>query len=253
MLIWKVRVEVPPTGMLAGENDLLIVAGLATVSVAVLLVVPVPPLLEPTAPVMLFLTPLVVPFTLTESVHETPAAIVPPVRLTNELPPVVENVPPQLSTAFGVLATTTPAGRESLKATAVSATVEFGLAMVKVSVEVPFTGTLAGAKLLLMTGGATTVMLAEAVRPVPPWVEVMALVVLFLTPAVVPFTFTLKVQEPLVAKLAPDKVITLVFCVAVMVPLPQLPVRPLGVEITKPAGSVSLKPIALSEVVVFGF
>ena len=38
------------------------------------------------------------------------------------------------------------------------------------------------------------------------------------------------------------RLITLVPCVAVIVPPPQEPVRPLGVEITRPAGSVSLKP-----------
>ncbi len=38
---------------------------------------------------------------------------------------------------------------------------------------------------------------------------------------------------------------TFVACVAVIVPPPQLPVRPLGVETTRPAGSVSLKPMPL--------
>jgi hypothetical protein len=38
-------------------------------------------------------------------------------------------------------------------------------------------------------------MLAEAVPPVPPSVEVTAPVVLFFVPAVVPVTFTEKVQE----------------------------------------------------------
>jgi hypothetical protein len=38
-----------------------------------------------------------------------------------------------------------------------------------------------------------------------------------------------------------------------MVPPPQLPVRPLGVETTKPAGSVSVKPMPLKDVVALPF
>jgi hypothetical protein len=248
LLIWKMSTEVPPTTMLFGENVLVIVAGLATTSVAVLLVVPVPPSVELTAPVTLFLVPGEVPFTLTESVHELAAATVPPVRLTDELPAVLLKVPPQLFTRFGLLATCTPAGKVSAKATPVSVVAEFGLVMVKLNVEVAFTAMLAGEKPLLMVGGATTVTLAEAVLPVPPLVEVTAPVVLFLTPAAVPVTFTFKVQEELAATLAPDRLITPEPAVPEAVP-PQVLVSPLGVEITRPDGSVSLKPTPLSVVV----
>jgi hypothetical protein len=89
--------------------------------------------------------------------------------------------------------------------------------------------------------------------PVPPWVEVTFPVVLFLAPAVVPVTLTLKVQEELAAKLAPDKLMTPAPAVAVMVPPPQLPVSPLGEPTIRPDGSESLKPIPVSVVVVFGF
>ena len=41
--------------------------------------------------------------------------------------------------------------------------------------------------------------------------------------------------------------------VAVIVPAPQVPVRPFGVEITRPAGSVSLKPTPVRAVVVLLF
>jgi hypothetical protein len=41
--------------------------------------------------------------------------------------------------------------------------------------------------------------------------------------------------------------------VAVIVPAPHVPVSPFGVEITRPAGSVSLKVTPVSAVVVFGF
>ena len=89
----------------------------------------------------------------------------------------------------------------------------------------------------------TTVTLAEAVPPVPPSVDDTAPVVLFLTPAVPPVTFTLNVHEVLAASVAPDKLTRLVPCVAVMVPPPQDPVWPLGVAITRPAGKLSVKPI----------
>ena len=68
-----------------------------------------------------------------------------------------------------------------------------------------------------------------------------------------PVTFTAKVHEVLDARLAPVKLITFVACVAVIVPPPQLPVRPLGVETTRPVGRVSLKPTPVSVVVLLLF
>lgn len=61
-----------------------------------------------------------------------------------------------------------------------------------------------------------------------------------------PVTFTANVHDPPPGRLAPDKLITFVPAVAVMVPAPQLPVRPLGVETTRPAGSVSVKPMPVN-------
>jgi hypothetical protein len=69
----------------------------------------------------------------------------------------------------------------------------------------------------------------------------------------VPVTFTENVHEVLCASVAPVRLITLVACVAVIVPPPQLPTRPLGVETTKPAGNVSLNPTPVSVVVVLLF
>jgi len=51
------------------------------VIVAVLLVVPGPPFADVTAPVVLFLTPAVVPVTVTENMHVPLAAIVAPVSV----------------------------------------------------------------------------------------------------------------------------------------------------------------------------
>jgi len=53
-------------------------------------------------------------------------------------------------------------------------------------------------------------MLAEAVPPVPPSVEVTLPVVLFCKPAAMPVTFTENTQELLAARLAPVRLITLV-------------------------------------------
>lgn len=162
-------------------------------------------------------------------------------------PPLVVSVP--LQTVLVPLAIVSPAGSTSVKATPVRATeLTAGLVMVKPSDVVVFTAIELGLNALAIEGGATTTMLAEAAPPVPPSFDVTALVVLFLVPALVPVTFTLKVQEALAARLAPDRLITLVFCVAVIVPPPHEPVRPLGVEMTNPTGKVSVKPTPVSVV-----
>jgi hypothetical protein len=93
-----------------------------------------------------------------------------------------------------------------------------------------------------MVGGAITLKLAVAGLPVPPSLDATLPVVLFCAPAVVPVTLTENVHEPFPDKLAPDRLIVLVPCVAVMVPPPQEPVNPLGFEIARPEGRVSLNP-----------
>ena len=164
---------------------------------------------------------------------------------------VVVSVPPQ--TVAEVVATVKPVGSVSVNATPVRATVlAAGLVMVNVSEVVPFKAMEAGLNTLAMDGGAMTLMLAEAVPPVPPSLDVTFPVVLFLIPAVVPVTFTENVQELLAAMVPPLRLITPDPAVAVMVPLPQEPVMPFGVETTRPAGSVSVNPTPVSAVVVLG-
>src|SRR5713226_1778642 len=99
--------------------------------------------------------------------------------------------------------------------------------MVKVRLVEPVSGMLAAPNALMITGGATTVMLALEVFPVPPSVEVTC-TLLFFTPAVVPVTFTVAVP-------------------------PQVLDNPLGVATTRPAGRLSVKAIPVSAMVVFGF
>jgi hypothetical protein len=95
--------------------------------------------------------------------------------------------------------------------------------------------------------GVCTTRLAVAALPAPPSFELTALVVLFCVPAVVPVTFTEKVQEELAASVAPDRLTEPDPAVAVMAPPPQEPARPLGEDTTSPAGRVSVKPTPVSD------
>lgn len=100
--------------------------------------------------------------------------------------------------------------------------------------------------------GPSTLTLAEAVLPVPPSVEVTAVVTLFCIPAVMPVTFTAKLQVEFAASVASEKLTLVAPAAAEIVPPPQLPDNPLGVEMTKPAGNVSVKPTPLRELLAFG-
>ena len=100
--------------------------------------------------------------------------------------------------------------------------------------------------------GPTTVIWAEAVPPFAASVEVTALVTLFCTPAAAPATFTAKVHEAPAAKLEPDRLTLFEQAAAVIVPPPQVPVNPLGVDTVSPDGRVSAKPIPLRELAEFG-
>ena len=130
---------------------------------------------------------------------------------------VVVSVPPQ--TVAEAFATVKPVGSVSVKATPVKATAfAAGFVIVNVSEVVAFSAMLDGLKTLAIDGGATTLMLAEAVPPVPPSVEVTLPVVLFCKPAAIPVTFTANVQEELAAIVPPLRLMTFVPCVAVIVP-----------------------------------
>jgi hypothetical protein len=142
-------------------------------------VVPVPPLVALTVPVVLLLMPLLVAVTFTETAQLLLTGIDPPLRLIVVAAAGAVNVPPQVLVAPGVLATCIPAGKASLTATPVRVTVlAAGLVMVRVRVEVPFTLMGSGAKALVIVGAALTAKLAEAVVPAPPFVELTVPVVL---------------------------------------------------------------------------
>src|SRR5215467_1784966 len=80
-----------------------------------------------------------------------------------------------------------------------------------------------------------TVRVADAALPFPPSMEVTA-EVLFFRPAVVPVTLTWNVHTLFAASVAPDRLTPPLPAVAVMVPPPHDPLRPLGVATTRPAG-----------------
>ena len=113
---------------------------------------------------------------MTETVQLPPAASLPPDKLTVPLPAAAAAVPPQVLLTFGVDATTSPAGKMSVKAIPDRAMV-FGLPMAKLSPVVPFSGIELAPKVFVTDGGLATVRFALAVLPVPPLVELTAPVV----------------------------------------------------------------------------
>ena len=169
-----------------------------TINVAVFEVAPRTAVsVEVTGLVVLLKVPAEVAVTSTVSVQLPPTAMVPPLRVSVVSPDTGEKVgEPQFKVlAIGALATCRPAGRLSVKPTPVSGTVfPAGSVSVKVSVVIPPCTIVLGAKDLVMVGGATTVSVAEAVFPFPPFVEVTEPLVLFFKPLVTPVTLTVTVQ-----------------------------------------------------------
>jgi hypothetical protein len=159
--------------------------------------------------------------------------------------------PPQVPVKpFGV-ETVNPAGKGSEKPTPVSAIEVFGLVTLKLRLVLPPTAIDIAPKLLVMEGGFATVRLAVEVLPLPPLVDETVTELLFV-PGAVPVTFTEKVQLAEAVSVAPDKVTDPDPPVAVIVPPPQVPVKPLGVETAIPAGKVSVKATPVSAIDVFG-
>jgi hypothetical protein len=188
--------------------------------------------------------------------------MLPPVRLMLVEFAAAVTVPPQVLLTPGVDATCSPPVSVSLNAIPFSALVLLaGLVIVKVAVVVPFNEIAAAPNAFEIVGGATTFRVAVLlVVPVPPWVELIAPVVFRASPSTVPVTLTDKVQDALCATLAPERLITPVPAVAVIVP-PQVFVTP-GVPATTSVadpgppltGSVSLNatPLRSPAAVVFG-
>jgi hypothetical protein len=160
----------PFSAIVAAPNTFAIVGGPSTLTDA-FEVFPAPAVADVTV-TLLFFTPPAVPVTFTLKVHDALAANVALARLT--LPEPAEAVivpPPQVpANPFGV-ATTNPAGSESVNATPVNVDEEFGLFTTKVSEVEPFNAILAAPNVFVIDGGDATEMFADAVFPVPPLVE----------------------------------------------------------------------------------
>ena len=73
-------------------------------------VLPLPPFVEDTVPLILFLIPAVVAVTSTMIVQEFPPAMLPPLRLIVFPPETAATDPPQLLARFNGVALTTPLG-----------------------------------------------------------------------------------------------------------------------------------------------
>src|SRR5262249_14361541 len=101
--------------MLDAPNDLLIAGGATTVRLAGFLVPPVPPLAAEAVPVVLFLTPAVLPVTVTLNMQLLLAAIDPP-DSEIRFGAVVVSVPPPHTVELP-LGTVKPPGSVSVNAT----------------------------------------------------------------------------------------------------------------------------------------
>lgn len=171
LLMLNVSEVVPLKGMVEAPNALLMVGGATTVTTAVLLVAPAPVSVELTAPVVFDLIPAEIPVTLKLTLHE-PLARIPPLRLKLPLPAVTPTtLPLQVLLRPGVAATTNPDGRLSDTATPVRPKLELGLVIVSVRLVDPLSGIADAPNALLIVGGEATTRDAEAVFPVPPFVE----------------------------------------------------------------------------------
>src|ERR1700691_4900546 len=246
----NVREVVPFSGILARPNTLAMVGGRATATLAVA-VLPVPPLVDETVPVVLVWDPEMVPVIFTVIVQDAETAMFPPVRLTLPLPATAVAVPPQLLTSPLGVATSSPAGNVSVNATpACAAVLAAGLVRVNVRLVVPFNAISGAPNTLAIDGGATTIRVADAATPGPPSLDAIALVVLTWVPAMVPITFTVILQSELAARVPAERLTLPLPATAATVP-PQLLDIPLGDATTIPDGNVSVKASPVNPVAAF--
>ena len=161
LLIVKLRVVLLWSGMLAAPKVWVTVGGTVTLRLADA-VLPVPPLVEVTVPVVLVQSPPAAPVTFNVMVHDAPVAIFAPDKLTLLDPAVALTVPAVHEFVSPLeFATTIPAGKASVKATPVRpATFAPGLVIVKLRVVFPFSGMRGAPKDFVMEGGSSTATLA---------------------------------------------------------------------------------------------
>lgn len=151
----KVRVVVPPAPMVAGAKALVTVGKddtEATVKIAVLLPAPAPVSAAATGLVAFGQLPAILLVIATVRVQLAPPARLILVTVTMLLPTVGVGLGVQVPPTFSGLASLSCEGRLSVKLMLLRAVAGFGLAMVKVRVEVPLTVIEVGAKSLVTVG-----------------------------------------------------------------------------------------------------
>lgn len=243
----------PFSGITAAPKAVEITGGVATPSEADA-VLPVPPFVDVTAAVVFVKLPEALPRMLTLNVQELFVLMEAPESVIEEPPAAAVMVPPPQAPVKPLgLATSNPTGSVSVSATPVIATgFVAGLVIVKLRVVTPLSETFEEPNAMATDGGPTTLMLADAVPPVPPSKEVTVPVVLFWVPAVVPVTFTEKVHEASGLSTAPVRTTLVSAAAAAMVPPPHVPLIPFGVEMASPDGSASAKAMLLRNTLGFG-
>ena len=208
---------------------------------------PEPASLDVIGPLVKVFQPVSVAVMLNMTAHVAEAARLPPEKLMLGLPGAAVTVPP-VQEVLPTLAIESPAGSVSVNAIPVNEVVLFEFVMVYVRLVVPLIGIAAAPKALVMFSAMAMLILALAGSPLPASLEVTALVVLVTEPAAVLVTLTLKVHDVLGFRIAADRPMLVPPAVALILPPPQEPVRPLpGLETFSPAGNESVKPTPLSE------
>jgi hypothetical protein len=210
---------------------------------------PAPPFVEETAPLVFAYIPTLEPVISTVTVQVLPAATVPPLKLTLLTPAPAVSMPPHVFVVLAGVVLITPPGYVSEKAIPVRALFKFGLVMVKVSVEVPLVRIGFGANNFTMLGGFKTVSDAVAipVEPVfvPPFVEETNPLTFGYVPAAVPIILILTVHELFAGMVAPvgDPNVRFVApAVGAQVGVPPQVVVAIGVAATcRPVGNASVK------------
>ena len=198
---------------------------------------PLPAMTELIVPVVLTAAPAATPSTFTVMVQVPLAGTVP---FTMVITPVAETavVPPQEENRPLGVATSKLVGRVSTTPASVMAA-GLGLRTVIVNDVMVFTGKIAAPNALLINSGVATTVVAVAVLPTPPSLELTAPVTLICVPRAMPVTLSMRVQLLLPGMVPPVR--ETVVPAAVAVP-PHVLTRALGVATTKPAGNTSVKP-----------
>lgn len=197
-------------------------------------------------PLVVVCIPDAVAVRVTLRVQDEAAGIAPPERLMVPFAVLRVTVPPHVFVYPVALAIANPAGSVSLKVSPLTEDVAFVFVTVKLKDVVPFCGTAAAPNDIAKESCVSTDMLAVAGFPASPCIQLKALVVLVCIPVAIAVTFTPNVQDPLALRVPPVKTMLFVPEVAVIVPVPQLPLNAFGFATISPDGNVSVNPMPVS-------